>query len=121
MRRLAIIGVLLVVVLGGALTATNTISSTFLLDRSAPTTPNDLKPPECAAITLTAVGRGGGGGANSLILGTPGRDSLSGGAGDDCLVGGDGNDALRGNGGYDVCIGGPGVDSFHTSCEIRVQ
>ncbi|MBM3678557.1 MAG: calcium-binding protein [Actinobacteria bacterium] len=121
MRRAVVVGALVLLVLGGALTATNSISASFLGTRSQATTPNDLKPPECAAITVTGLRGGGGGGGNSLILGTPGRDNLSGGGGDDCIVGRGGDDTLRGNAGYDVCVGGDGVDTFHASCEVRVQ
>ena len=27
----------------------------------------------------------------------------------------------KGNAGYDVCLGGPGNDTFHQSCEVKIQ
>jgi Ca2+-binding RTX toxin-like protein len=109
----------------GAVTATNTVSSSWADDtaQGGPTA-NDMKPPECASLDLSVIsggGGGGGGGQSALILGTPGNDRLNGAAGDDCLVGGAGDDNLKGNAGYDVCLGGPGNDTFHQSCEVQIQ
>jgi Ca2+-binding RTX toxin-like protein len=90
-------------------------------------TPNDLKPPECASVTVTKLlvvtGTGGsvtGTSAAELILGGPNPDTLSGAAGDDCLLGGDGVDILDGGAGTDVCVGGPGLDVF-IGCETAIQ
>lgn len=90
-------------------------------------TPNDLKPPECASVTVTKLlvvsGTGGtvtGTSAAELILGGPNADTLSGAAGDDCLVGGGGIDILDGGAGTDVCIGGSELDIF-IGCETAIQ
>lgn len=123
--RVALVCLALGLLLGVALTATNDVpaSSVDSLVAGRPTA-NQLKPPECAALDLEAViivdsvrerGRDG------LVLGTSGPDVLRGQGGSDCLVGGAGNDHLRGEGGYDVCVGGPGVDTFHVTCEVRIQ
>ena len=105
-----------------ALAAANTVPASRVGAFSAATSANSFKPPECAALDLVEIRVGGGsGGGNSLVLGTAGNDNLVGASGDDCLVGGAGNDSLKGNAGTDVCIGGPGLDSFHQSCETRIQ
>lgn len=122
MRRWAIVAIGLLLVVGVGMTAANGVPNSFLSDRQAPVTANDLKPPECAALDLDAVRNGNGNrGRNGLVIGTAANDNLVGGSGDDCLVGGAGNDTLRGNSGTDVCIGGPGVDTFHASCETQIQ
>lgn len=122
MRRWALVVCVPALLVGAGLTAANGVPTTFLGDRRTPISADDVKPPACAALDLDAVRAGSGDrGRNALVLGTPGDDELAGGSGDDCLVGGAGNDALRGNAGTDVCIGGPGNDTFHRSCEVRVQ
>lgn len=79
-------------------------------------TPNALKPPQCAGISLTnlVVGSGtfDGTNGNDLILGGPGPDTIRGLGGDDCIVGGGGNDNLQGGEGNDVILGGPGADTI---------
>jgi Ca2+-binding RTX toxin-like protein len=120
--RWALVAVGLLLVLGGALAAANTVSSSLAGSTAAAgPTANDLKPPECAALNLAIVSRPGGGNANlaQLILGTAGNDNINGGNRDDCIVGGAGNDRLSGGAGNDVCIGGPGDDNLHASCEHR--
>ena len=122
--RWAVVIVALALLAGVGLTAANGVPTTYLGDRQAAVTANDLKPAECAGLNLDAIRTANGNGnqgRNALVLGTPAGDTLVGGSGDDCLVGGDGDDVLRGNSGFDVCVGGPGADTFHVSCEIRVQ
>lgn len=125
--RLSIVGLgsfLLVGVLF-ALTAANTVPATRAGLTSQSIGPNDLKPTDCAGITLTAlvVGSGvfEGVAANELILGGPGADQIRGRDGDDCVLGGGGDDQLRGDAGTDVCIGGPGTDTLDANCETQVQ
>jgi Ca2+-binding RTX toxin-like protein len=120
---LALSLVVVLLVAGVAVTAANVVADSKAGVDEASLDPNDLKPAECAAIHLTDI-RGpapGGGNAGALILGTPAGESLNGNGGDDCILGAGGDDNLRGNGGYDVCIGGPGVDTFHSSCEVKIQ
>jgi Ca2+-binding RTX toxin-like protein len=82
-------------------------------------TANDLKPPECAGVNVTAVVVGNDGtGANELVLGDATGALVRGRGGNDCVLGGGGNDDVRGNAGTDVCIGGPGTDTFNT-CETQ--
>lgn len=121
--RAALAGTAFVLLLGIVATATNVVPTSRAGAGAGPRpTANQLKPPACALLNLTAISMGSGGGnQNTLVLGTAGNDTLVGAAGNDCLVGGAGNDRLIGNGGFDVCVGGPGVDVFHPSCEIRIQ
>lgn len=71
--------------------------------------PNDLKPSECAGVTVTNLITGlgdlvGTGGAD-LILGGPAAQSIRGLGGGDCILGGGGADKILAQGGADVCIG----------------
>jgi hypothetical protein len=50
----------LVLVVGAALTATNTVASSRLGETRRGVTANDLKPPECAGLNLTSVVAGSG-------------------------------------------------------------
>jgi Ca2+-binding RTX toxin-like protein len=122
--RLALAMIAPVLLAGIVATATNVVptSSAGGGTGSRPTA-NQLKPPQCAALNLTAISTGGGGGGNlpTLILGGAGNDTLVGASENDCIVGGAGNDRLIGNGGTDVCIGGPGTDNLHPSCETAIQ
>jgi Ca2+-binding RTX toxin-like protein len=124
--RVGLAGVLLVLVVGVALTATSVVPPTRA-GSAIPGRPtaNQLKPGSCASLNLTTVlvgaGTVTGTNASELILGSRGVDTLRGGAGADCIVGGGGNDSLRGDGGTDVCIGGPGTDTFVASCETQIQ
>jgi Ca2+-binding RTX toxin-like protein len=121
--RVALAAAALTFVLAVAVTATNVVPSSRAGSTiGAAPTANELKPAACAALNLTTISTGGGGGSQSaLVLGTSGNDSLVGAAGDDCLVGGAGNDRLNGGPGTDVCIGGAGADTFHASCETQIQ
>jgi Ca2+-binding RTX toxin-like protein len=121
MRRRTAVAVALglLFVVGVASTATNVIEASRAGQQNRPITPNDLKPPECAALDLQELrvaGRGGGAGKAALLLGRSGNDRLIGGGGSDCIVGGAGNDDFNAGGGTDICIGGPGVDTFK-NCE----
>jgi Ca2+-binding RTX toxin-like protein len=124
-RRLRVLAIVagLLLCIGGALTATNTVASSRTGFGASSVTANDLKPPVCAALTLTAVTvvNGGGNNQSQLIIGTAGADNLNGGNAGDCIVGGAGNDRLNGGAGTDICVGGPGIDTFHQSCETQIQ
>ena len=118
------VAVVLTTTVAGQTAANNVPGSRAEDDRRA-VTPNDLKPDECASISVTAKLSGSGtiDGANAaeLITGSGAIDTIDGAAGNDCLVGGGGNDSLRGSQGTDVCIGGAGTDTFHPSCETQIQ
>jgi Ca2+-binding RTX toxin-like protein len=107
-----------------ALAAANSVSASRMAVITQAITANNLKPPECAALTLTRVVTGSGTivgtTGNDLILGSSGADTIRGGGGTDCILGGGGDDDIRGNGGRDVCIGGPGTDTFR-QCETAIQ
>jgi len=127
-RRLAFFGLLALILASMifAVAASNTVPPTRLDDRQFSINANDLKPPECAALNLTAIVVCGGGtcngnNASELILGSSAIDDIRGGRGNDCILGGGGDDALRGDQNTDVCIGGPGTDTFHPSCETQTQ
>jgi len=120
--------VLILVSIGSAVAATNTVPPSRLTDQKGIITVNTLKPPACAALNLSAIivcpsagGACDGTDASELILGGPLVDDIKGGKGDDCILGGGGDDQLRGDQGTDVCSGGPGNDGFHPSCETQTQ
>jgi Ca2+-binding RTX toxin-like protein len=121
--RIALVATTFALLLGVAATATNVVPSSRAGSAAGPRpTANQLKPEACAALDLTEVSTGSGGGnQNTLILGSAGSDVLVGASGNDCIVGGAGTDLLIGNAGTDVCIGGPGIDVLHRSCETRIQ
>lgn len=128
--RFAAFGLILLLLasLISATAASNTVPKTRLGEVKIPITANALKPPECAALNLSAVvvcpaagGNCDGTDASELILGSASADNISGGKGDDCILGGGGDDFLKGDQGNDVCIGGPGNDTFHPSCETQIQ
>lgn len=107
-----------------AFTATNTVPASYLSERASAVGANDLKPAECASVTLSTKVTGVGildATLNAdLALGGSGLDTISGLAGDDCVLGGGGNDTIDGGLGTDVCIGGPGTDTF-LACETEIQ
>lgn len=107
-----------------AQTAANTVTPTRAGYDARTAGPNDLKPDDCASITVTEKVNGSGlfsgSSAAELITGGSGGDVITAGGGDDCVIGGDGNDTLNGGAGSDVCVGGPGSDTF-LSCEIQIQ
>jgi Ca2+-binding RTX toxin-like protein len=112
-----------------ALTATNSVPATRADHNLLSIGPNDLKPSDCAGITVTTLltdsGTFSGTAASDLILGGSGADTITAGGGDDCILGGGGNDSIQGQSGTDVCIGGPGSDSFGFlglgGCETEIQ
>lgn len=121
---LLVIAIVLAVTTTGQ-TSANTVVGTRAGDDSRSVTPDDLKPNECAAISLSAnlsgSGTINGGAAAELITGGTAIDTINGGGGNDCLLAGDGKDNLSGGLGTDVCIGGPGTDSFNNDCETKIQ
>ena len=125
-RRAALVALvaLLAVTMVTAMAAANAVPTSKLDDITRPITPNDLKPPECASITLTAKiasnGNITGTSAAELIVGGPAAQTINGQGGADCILGGAGDDSINGGGGSDVCIGGPGTDTFN-SCASQYQ
>jgi Ca2+-binding RTX toxin-like protein len=120
----ALLLLVLVTVLGFAVTGTNIVPATHAGISTQATGPNDVKPSSCGGITVTARVSGSGvitgTAASELVLGSTALDTINGLDGNDCIVGGGGNDLLDGGLGTDVCIGGPGLDTFN-SCETEVQ
>jgi Ca2+-binding RTX toxin-like protein len=125
-RRIALASLLLSVtlLLGSATTATgaaNVTPASKITVSVRPIGANDLKPSQCATLTLTTlVTSPTGTNAADLQLGTPAADNLDGKNGADCIIGGAGDDAINGGGGADICIGGPGTDTF-TNCTTSYQ
>jgi Ca2+-binding RTX toxin-like protein len=121
---LPIVLALMLVSMFDVLAAANVVGSTGVDDLTTLITPDDLKPPQCAALALTslAVGSGNfsGHGGNTLILGSAGADTIKGQGGNDCIIGGGGNDDLQGQSGSDVLIGGPGADTLNGGNGIDV-
>jgi Ca2+-binding RTX toxin-like protein len=117
--------VLVLTVASTAQTSANTVPGTKMKNDTRTIGAEDLKPVECASITLTAKVTGSGtitgGAAAELITGSAGVDTISGSGGNDCLLGGAGNDSLNGGAGTDVCVGGLGTDTFNASCETQIQ
>jgi len=96
---------------GVVMSASNSVSTSGLVDVSSAVNPNQLKPAECNAINVAAVRVvtpgvpfNSTGNSNDLILGTNGADSISAGNGQDCVVGGGGNDTISGNQRNDVLL-----------------
>ena len=105
-----------------AFTAGIPVPATHLSESSFSIGPEELKPSDCNAITLTTINNGSAGGAgNDLVLSGSGSGTVRGNGGDDCIMAGGGDDTVRGDAGYYICIGGPGTDTFHPSCEATVQ
>lgn len=117
-------GLLLLISVLAAATASNTVPGTKIGRQSEAINANALKPAECAALNLTAIVTGTGNisgtGANELILGGANNQSIDGKGGNDCILGGGGNDTINGGGGTNVCIGGHGTDTFK-NCNSSVQ
>ena len=105
--------------------AANNVAGTRAGDDQRPAQADDMKPDDCAGLTLNSTlsgaGQINGGNASELITGSGGADNIDGGRGDDCILGGETNDNIRGSQGVDVCIGGGGTDTFHPSCETTIQ
>lgn len=120
----ALLGAAIALAVVTARTATTTVPPSKLgsIVRTAP--PNDLKPVDCAAITvvwlLARTGTVQGTSQAELILAGPGVDIIDGSAGDDCILAGGGADIIDGGAGYDVCIGGPGIDTY-VGCEEEIS
>lgn len=109
-----------------AFTASNVVAPSKISEIIVARTVFQFVPPECEPLNLSAIVTGAGafGGTSTpeLILGSSGADTIRGGGGSDCIYAGDGNDFLQGDGGgADVCFGQGGTDTFHSSCEFRIQ
>lgn len=115
--RLAMLSlpVLLVLSIISAQAASVRIPQSNLGRSLVPITANDLKPPECAGLNLTAVSNNGSTNIPTLILGTSATENLRGRSTSDCIVGGSGNDTLRSNGGQSILIGGTGSDTLRNA------
>jgi Ca2+-binding RTX toxin-like protein len=116
---LALIGVGAVATVG--LLASNSLPATKLGQSVVSVTANDLKPADCASVSVTNVVTGGGtvngSSGNDLILGSSGDDTIDGSSGDDCIVGGAGADTITGSAGS-VCIGS--ADATFVGCGTRI-
>jgi Ca2+-binding RTX toxin-like protein len=80
---------------------------------------NVQPPPECGGMIFSKViiGTDGkdkltGTSGNDLIFGLGDKDTIDGSGGNDCILGGDGNDSLKGSNGNDVILGGAGDDTI---------
>ncbi len=117
--------VLVLVSLASVSTAANSVPATRAGSSSRSIGAQDLKPADCASLTLTNLVTGSGiiNGTNAadLVLGSSGTDTVMAGNGNDCVVGGGGADVISGGAGTDVCIGGPGIDVLDITCETAIQ
>src|SRR5687767_10227854 len=82
------------------LTAQNVVGSTRADQSDASIDVNELKPSECAGLSLSGRVSGSGtvtgGAASELVVTGSGADTVDGAGGDDCIVGGAGDDAIKG-------------------------
>lgn len=118
-----LLGALLLAAWGeGVRGAGNTVPVSHSSNTAYAVNANALKPPECAALNLTAIVMGSGefegGTANELLLGTSASQRIRGRDGNDCVIGGAGTDEIRGDAGTDVCIGS--ITSTFQDCETIV-
>lgn len=109
-----------------AFTASNVVAPSRIAEIIVAKTVFQFVPTECEPLNLSAIVAGEGTVVGTstaeLILGSNGADAIRGGGGSDCIYGGDGNDFLQGDGGSaDVCFGQGGTDTFHSSCEYKIQ
>ena len=111
----------------GALAATNNVPASNAGQAPLSFSVQDLAPPQCAGMGLTALVLGTGAtingtAANELILGTSGSERINGNGGRDCMVGGNSGptrDRFFGGAGGDVCIGdGTNTDSYNSCATI---
>jgi len=125
-RRIGLAAVLVSVTLllasaATAIGAANVTPASKITVSVRPIGANDLKPSQCATLTLTTLVIGATGtNAADLQLGSSAADNLDGKNGADCIIGGAGDDTINGGGGADICIGGPGTDTF-TNCTTSYQ
>jgi Ca2+-binding RTX toxin-like protein len=127
LSRIAFFGLLILIVasISSAVAASNTVPRSHLTDQKFAITANSLKPPECAALNLTAIvvcPAGGGncqsGQESTLILGSPNINNIHGKNGDDCILGGPAANTINGGNGNNVCISGPGSTFFKCTVQI---
>ena len=119
------IGLVLILGVGVAYTATNEVPLTRADDQTLDALPEvPSLPGECSGIsttnTLSGTGILTGTAANEWLIGSEAIDTMDGLAGDDCIEGKGEADVIHGGLGNDVCIGGPGVDTF-VGCETEIQ
>ncbi|WP_298818658.1 hypothetical protein [Chloroflexus sp.] len=111
MTRIIVLGLIGVLIGATALAAAATIviPAAAMDDINVAVSPQDIAPPACAGMGLSAIITGAGTiqgtAGNDLIVGSAGNDTIDGLGGNDCLIGGQGSDALIGGAGFDVCIG----------------
>jgi Ca2+-binding RTX toxin-like protein len=107
-------GAVALLVLAAAQAAANTVPATYRADDTFAITANDLKPSECAALSLTGVvaPASGNNSQSLLILGTASGETINAASGSDCVVAGAGGDTVDGGSGTDVLLGGPGNDQL---------
>lgn len=90
------------------LTASATVPTSNLVKNTRPVGAADLRPSDCAALTLTGIVAGSGtitattGG--QLVLASPGSDTISVAGGNECVVGGAGADSVTVQNGTAVCV-----------------
>lgn len=117
------LGVLAVVSVWSADTAANSVPPSRLGESFHATGPNELKPAECAGLTLVNIFVATGQtltGTNQadLLVGNASTRTITGRQGDDCIVGNSASQTLDGGGGYDVCLGF--ASTSFTRCEVQV-
>ena len=105
---------LILVSIGTAVAAANSIPATHLSSRLIPVTANEVKPAACEAMELANIVSGSGTingtDENDLIIGSSDSDTINGMGGDDCIEGAGGLDTIYGGTGSNVCYATAGSD-----------
>lgn len=119
------LGLLVALSAASVFTAQNAVSGSRAEQADDSISANELKPAECASVSVsnTVSGSGTVNGTlfGDLVVAGSGDDTIDGGGSGDCILGGAGADTIKGSGGSDVCIGGPGADTFDPDCETTYQ
>lgn len=107
------------------LTATATVPVSYAVKSIRAIGAADLRPSECAGLTLTSIVNGTGtissvgNGANELVLASAANDTISVKGGNECVVGGAGTDSVSVANGTAVCV--ISTTSTQTGCTTVVR
>ena len=130
-KWVVIFGMVIVIAISvmAALAAMNTVPVTLTTDQIFTISPNNLKPDQCAGLTLTnkilcpSSGTCDGTSANDLMIANSGNPTMNGQGGNDCVVcySPSGKCSLHGGPGTDVCVCVSGSCTFAGDCETQIK
>jgi Ca2+-binding RTX toxin-like protein len=128
-RRAPVGSALLLIVLGlagfasgGMLTASATVPVSYAVKNTRAIAAADLRPSDCASLTLTTTVRGSGpitATGGTLVLASSGADTITASGGNNCIVGGAGTDTVTVSAGTAVCV--ISTPSTQTGCTTVVR